>query len=216
MAAAASILGLVTTLNWSYAAASTNYRLTIRNDSTQQTEVVLFQKEPDADGLESLAWMTQQIEPQKEATFLWNPDVVTYFASPQAPSPGSRFQPTVELGPLFDHGVMASVSNGSLQLSPTKGSPDGAPVVHEATSVGDHASVALGADDHPALVAEADPGHAVALSHPVEYFVVTAAVAPGEILNRSQISAAIRVPFQGNDHLVAVRSRQKWSFGPSR
>jgi hypothetical protein len=201
---------------------STQYSLTVTNNSTQFQDIVVYQKAVDlgVPNALSLAWLTKAAHPKTTVTFTWYEDYSFVWSETDYPQPGVTFtaQQTVDADPenpetnhiqfgypkgaftFVDGPVVGTPQLGSLYIRTLPDVPVGA------------GSVGIGMSNAGTFIAPAGPNlNYVFTPHP-SYWVAAGTFTAGEVLDVEEITNSQQVTYQSTFTRTAVLgSNNLWS-----
>ncbi|WP_424186367.1 hypothetical protein ACOBQX_00765 [Actinokineospora sp. G85] len=193
---------------------STNYSLTVVNNSTQYQDLCVYQKAVDLgvpDAM-SLAWLTAPAWPGTTVRFNWTLDYSFVWSQNGSLQPGVTFQAqqTVPADPdnLNNNQVQFDFRDGAFRFVP--GSAAGTPelgnlYIRELSTIPNaSATVGIGMSNAGVFAVQAQPNmNLVFRPHP-EYWVTAGTFQPGEVLDVEQITNEAPVPYDGTFDMVAT------------
>jgi len=193
---------------------STNYSLTVTNNSTQFRDLCVYQKPVDlgVPNAMALAWLTAPAWPGTTVTFNWELDYCFVWSQTGSLKPGVTFkaQQTVAADPdnLNANQTLFDYRAGAFLFSPGNaiGTPElGSLYIRELPSIPTGtATVGIGMSNAGVFAVEAQPNlNLVFTPHP-EYWVTAGTFEQGEVLDIEQITNEAAVPYDGTFDMTAV------------
>ena len=202
---------------------STNYSLTVTNNSTQFRDLCVYQKPVDlgVPNAMALAWLTAPAWPGTTVTFDWELDYCFVWSQTGSLKPGVTFkaQQTVAADPdnLNANQTLFDYRAGAFLFSPGNaiGTPElGSLYIRELPSIPTGtATVGIGMSNAGVFAVEAQPNlNLVFTPHP-EYWVTAGTFQQGEVLDIEQITNEAAVPYDGTFDMTAVlTSTNTWQI----
>jgi hypothetical protein len=201
---------------------STNYSLTVTNNSTQFQDLCIYQKPVDLgvpDAM-SLAWLTAPAWPKTTVTFVWSLDYNFVWAQTGSLQPGVTFraQETEPADPddLTANQIQFDYRNGAFTFvpGPAAGVAElGSLYIRELSAIPTAtATVGIGMSNAGVFVVQAQPNMNLVFTPHPEYWVTAGTYEQGQVMNIEQITQEAAVPFDGTFDMVAVlSSTNTWS-----
>lgn len=193
---------------------STQYSLTVTNNSTQFQDLCVYQKPvnlgvPDA---LSLAWLTAPAWPGTTVTFTWSLDYNFVWAQTGSLKPGVTFQAqqTLSADPdsLISNQVQFDYRNGAFTFVPgaANGTPQlGSLYIRELSGVpANSATVGIGMSNAGTFAVQAQPNSNLVFTPHPEYWITAGTFTAGEVLDIEQITNEAEVPYDGTFEMNAV------------
>lgn len=193
---------------------STNYSLTVTNNSTRFQDLCVYQKPVDLglpDAL-ALAWLTAPAWPKTTVTFSWNLDYNFMWSQTGSLKPGVTFEaqqiePADPENPArnqiqFDYRdgaftFLAGNASGAAEL--------GSLYIRELGNVPpDAATVGIGMSNAGTFVVQAQPNTNLVFTPHPEYWITAGTFEQGEVLDIEQITNEAQVPFDSTFAMNAV------------
>jgi hypothetical protein len=193
---------------------STQYSLTVTNNSTQFQDLCVYQKPVDlgVPNAMSLAWLTAPAWPLTTVTFTWDLDYCFVWSQTGTLKPGVTFQAqqTVPADPdnLNNNQVLFDFSQGAFTFEPgsAAGNPQlGSLYIRELSTIPTaSATVGIGMSNAGVFAVQAEPNMNLVFSPHPEYWVTAGTFEHGEVLDIEQITNEAAVPYNGTFTMVAV------------
>lgn len=203
---------------------STQYSLTVTNNSTQFQDLVVYQKAVDlgVPNALSLAWLTAPAWPGTTVTFTWSEDYNFVWSQTGTLQPGVTFQAqqTLPADPENpdNNQIQFGYPQGAFTFIPgaAMGTPElGSLYIRTLPDVPTNtASVGIGMSNAGTFVVEAGPNlNYVFTPHP-SYWVAAGTFTAGEVLDIEEITTTQEVTFQSTFARTAVLgSNNLWTVG---
>lgn len=193
---------------------STQYSLTVTNNSTQFQDLCIYQKPVDlgVPNAMSLAWLTAPAWPSTTVTFTWNLDYSFVWSQTGVLKPGVTFvaQQTLPADPedLTANQTLFDYVNGAFTFRPgsTAGTPHlGSLYIRELSTIPTaSATVGIGMGSSGVFAVQAEPNmNLVFTSHP-QYWVTAGTFEHGQVLDVEEITNEQVVEFNGTFQMSAV------------
>jgi hypothetical protein len=193
---------------------STQYSLTVTNNSTQFRDLCVYQKPVDlgVPNVMSLAWLTAPAWPGTTVKFSWSLDYCFVWSQTGTLKPGVTFlaQQTEPADPddLNSNQIVFGYSQGAFDFM--TGSASGTPqldslYIRELSTVpAGAATVGIGMSNAGVFAVQAEPNiNLVFTPHP-EYWITAGDFEHGEVLDIEQITNEQQVDFSGTFDMTAV------------
>ncbi|HEX6340967.1 hypothetical protein [Umezawaea sp.] len=185
---------------------STQYSLTVTNNSTQFQDIVVYQKAVDlgVPNALSLAWMTAPAHPKTTVTFTWSEDYNFVWSQTGTLQPGVAFkaQQTMDADPENPEAnqVQFGSPKGAFTFidGPAMGTPQlGSLYIRTLPDVpADTASVGIGMSNAGTFVVTAGPNlNYVFTPHP-SYWVAAGTFTAGEVLDVEEITNTQEITYR--------------------
>ena len=201
--------------------------LQIVNNSSQSTDMALYQRDPDLgvpDAL-SLGWMVHRAYPATTVTDTWSTDYSFTAATTGPLRPGAAFTPSTsfEVDPADPQRNSADFQDqgGALSFSPGQiPCQAGSLCLSEDSSVpfDSSASVGLAMSGSTAFATQAQPNFRLVLTPHPTYWVAAGTYQQGQVLDAESItnSAQISFPPGVTDMVATLNPDGTWSVAPGR
>lgn len=201
---------------------STQYSLSVTNNSTQYVDLCLYQKPvdlgvPDA---ASLAWLVAPAWPGTTVTFTWTQDYSFVWGETGTLKPGVTFnaQQTMPADPenLQSNQIQFDYRQGAFTFvnGPAAGTPQlGSLYIRELSGVpANTASVGIGMSNSGTFVVPAMPNMNLVFTPHPEYWLTAGTFTISEMLDVEEITNEVAVPFNGTFSMRAVLdARNNWT-----
>ncbi|HEY3751740.1 MAG TPA: hypothetical protein VGL80_21375 [Pseudonocardiaceae bacterium] len=192
---------------------STQYSLTVTNNSTQFQDLCVYQKPVDlgVPNAMSLAWLTAPAWPGTTVKFTWSLDYCFVWSQTGTLKPGVTFlaQQTESADPdnLNDNQILFGYNEGAFTFidGTAAGTPQlGSMYIRQLSSIPTaSATVGIGMSNAGVFAVQAEPNiNLVFTPHP-EYWVTAGTFEHGEVLDIEQITNEEPVEFSGTFDMVA-------------
>jgi hypothetical protein len=193
---------------------STQYSLTVTNNSTQFQDLCIYQKPVDLgvpDAM-SLAWLTAPAWPLTTVKFTWTVNYSFVWSQTGSLQPGVTFvaQQTQDADPddLTANQVLFDYRNGAFTFRPgsAAGMAElGSLYIRELSTVPiGTATVGIGMSNAGVFAVQAQPNMNLVFTPHPEYWVTAGTYEQGEVLNIEQITNSANVGFDATFDMVAV------------
>lgn len=192
---------------------STQYSLTVTNNSTQFQDLCVYQKPVDLgvpDAM-SLAWLTAPAWPKTTVTFTWSLDYNFVWAQTGVLKPGVTFQAqqTMPADPddLNANQIQFDFQDGAFTF--VEGAAVGTPklgslYIRELSAVPTGtATVGIGMSNAGTFAVQAQPNMNLVFTPHPEYWVTAGTFTAGEVLDIEEITNEAAVPYDGTFAMYA-------------
>ena len=201
---------------------STEYQLTVTNNSTQYQDLCIYQKAPDlgvANAL-SLAWLVAPAHPGTTVTFTWTVDYSFVWGETGTLQPGVAFKPqqAIPANPnsLGSNQIQFDYRNGAFTFIP--GSAGGSPklgslYIRELAAIPPNtAAVGIGMSGAGTFVVPAQPNMNLVFTPHPQYWITFGNYTSGQVLDLEDITSEIEVSFDGTfSKRVVLDAGNNWS-----
>ncbi|GAA2971565.1 hypothetical protein [Actinokineospora diospyrosa] len=202
---------------------STQYSLTVTNNSTQFQDLCVYQKPVDlgVPNALSLAWLTAPAWPGTTVTFTWSLDYSFVWAQTGSLQPGVTFQAqqTVAADPenLASNQIQYDYRQGAFTFldGPSVGTPQlGSLYIRELNGIpANSATVGIGMSNAGTFAVQAQPNTNLVFTPHPEYWITAGTFTAGEVLDIEQITNEAAVPYDGTFAMNAVlNSKNIWQI----
>ncbi|HEV7242276.1 MAG TPA: protein rhiA [Thermoanaerobaculia bacterium] len=193
---------------------STEYQLTVSNNSTQYQDLCVYQKMPDlgVPNALSLAWLVAPSWPGTTVTFTWTVDYSFVWGQTGSLKPGVTFraQQAVPASPnsLGSNQIQFDYRNGAFTFipGPAAGSPQlGSLYIRELSAIPlNTAAVGIGMSNSGTFVVPAQPNMNLVFTPHPQYWLTAGDITIGQVLDFEQLTNEIEVPFDSAFSMRAV------------
>ncbi|WP_026422364.1 hypothetical protein [Actinokineospora inagensis] len=205
---------------------STQYSLTVTNNSTQYQDLCVYQKPVDlgVPNALSLAWLTAPAWPGTTVTFTWALDYSFVWAQTGSLQPGVTFraQQTIGADPdsLTNNQVQFDYRRGAFTFvpGPAVGTPQlGSLYVRELSGIpANTATVGIGMSNAGTFAVQAQPNTNLVFTPHPEYWITAGTFTAGQVLDIEQITNEAEVPYDGTFAMTATLSSSNvWQVSAS-
>lgn len=198
-----------------------SYRITFINNSTQPGHICLYQADPQRGNADSLAWMTQFVNPGTQATFVWSMDYC-FFWNQQNSQPGQAVSAsqTLPMDPENNRVTLSKIDGGYVFGTPRPGPQPGQIYIQCDSNVGmNEVTVGFGLALSGIMGQQAQPNMNYSFAPPPgnAYFMAFGQFQTGQSLNGANLSVSTALTFPGNSNslTVALNLDQTWSVVPA-
>ncbi len=202
---------------------STNYSLTVTNNSTQFRDLCVYQKPVDlgVPNAMALAWLAAPAWPGTTVTFDWELDYCFVWSQTGSLKPGVTFkaQQTLSADPdnLNANQTLFDYRAGAFLFSPgnAAGTAElGSLYIRQLPSIPTStATVGIGMSNAGVFAVEAQPNINLVFNPHPEYWVTAGTFEQGEVLDIEQITNVAAVPFDGTfDMNATLTSTNTWQI----
>ncbi|RLK54615.1 protein rhiA [Actinokineospora cianjurensis] len=202
---------------------STQYSLTVTNNSTQFQDLCVYQKPVDlgVPNALSLAWLTAPAWPGTTVTFTWSLDYSFVWAQTGSLQPGVTFkaQQTIGADPenLANNQIQFDYRQGAFTFvdGAAVGTPQlGSLYIRELNGVpANSATVGIGMSNAGTFAVQAQPNTNLVFTPHPEYWLTAGTFSAGEVLDIEQITNEAAVPYDGTFAMTAVlNSKNVWQI----
>jgi hypothetical protein len=193
---------------------STQYSLTITNNSTQYQDLCVYQKPVDlgVPNAMSLAWLTAPAFPGTTVKFTWALDYSFVWSQTGSLKPGVTFeaQQIVPADPdnLNSNQVLFDYSRGAFTFAPgnASGTPQlGSLYIRELSTIPTAAAtVGIGMSNAGVFAVQAEPNMNLAFTPHPSYWIAAGTFQHGQVLDIEQITNEQEVDYNGTFNMAAV------------
>lgn len=203
---------------------STQYSLTVTNNSTQYQDLCVYQNPVDLavpDAM-SLAWLTAPAWPQTTVNFNWTLDYSFVWSQTGSLQPGEIFLAQQIQGAdpndLTANHVLFDCRNGAFTLTPGGVAKLGSLYVTVSSGVPiDTAAVGIGMSNAGVFAVQAQPNTNLVFTPHPEYWITAGTYEQGQVLDLEQITNSANVEFEATTDMVAVLSPvNTWQIKPGQ
>lgn len=193
---------------------STQYSLTVVNNSTEAQDLCVYQKPVDlgVQNAVSLAWLSAPCWPNQGVTFKWSLEYSFVWSQTGSLKPGVVFAPQQSLP--ADPSLMSAnqtqfaSTEGTFAFQPgaAAGSPQlGSLYIRQLSSIPPStAAVGIGMSNAGVFVVQAEPNQNLVFTPHPEYWITAGHFAAGQVLDLEQISNEAMVAFNGTFEMTAT------------
>lgn len=202
---------------------STEYSLTVTNNSTQFQDICVYQKPVDlgVPNAVALAWLTAPAWPGTTVTFTWTLDYNFVWSQVGSLKPGVTFK-AQQLLPADPESMAANQIQFDFRNSAftfVHGNAQGAPepgslYIRELDSVPpDAAAVGIGMSNAGTFVVQSQPNTNLVFTPHPEYWIAAGTFTQGEVLDIEEITNQAKVPFDGTFDMNAdLSAKNLWTI----
>jgi hypothetical protein len=201
---------------------STQYSLTVTNNSTQFQDLCVYQKQVDlgVPNALSLAWLTAPAWPNTTVTFTWSLDYSFMWSQIGSLKPGVTFQAQqiMDADPesLTSNQIQFDYRNGAFTFVPGSAAGNaelGSLYIRELAGIpANTASVGIGMSNSGTFAVPAQPNTNLVFTPHPEYWVTAGTFAQGQVLDIEQITNELAVPYDATFSMQAVLdSQNNWT-----
>ncbi len=201
---------------------STQYSLTVTNNSTQFQDLCVYQKQVDlgVPNALSLAWLTAPAWPNTTVTFTWSLDYSFMWSQIGSLKPGVTFQAQqiVAADPesLTSNQIQFDYRSGAFTFVPGTAAGNaelGSLYIRELAGIpANTATVGIGMSNAGTFAVPAQPNTNLVFTPEPEYWVTAGTFTQGEVLDVEQITNELAVPYDATFSMQAVLdSQNNWT-----
>jgi hypothetical protein len=201
---------------------STQYSLTVTNNSTQFQDLCVYQKQVDlgVPNALSLAWLTAPAWPNTTVTFTWSLDYSFMWSQIGSLKPGVTFQAQqiVDADPesLTSNQIQFDYRSGAFTFVPGSAAGNaelGSLYIRELAAIpANTATVGIGMSNAGTFAVPAQPNTNLVFTPHPEYWVTAGTFAQGQVLDIEQITNELAVPYDATFSMQAVLdSQNNWT-----
>lgn len=201
---------------------STQYSLTVTNNSTQFQDLCVYQKQVDlgVPNAVSLAWLTAPAWPNTTVTFTWSLDYSFMWSQIGSLKPGVTFlaQQIMDADPesLTSNQVQFDYRNGAFTFVPGSAAGNaelGSLYIRELAGIpANTATVGIGMSNAGTFAVPAQPNTNLVFTPHPEYWVTAGTFTQGQVLDIEQITNELAVPYDATFSMQAVLdSQNNWT-----
>ena len=202
---------------------STQYSLTVTNNSDLSGSLCVYQKAPEQslyENLYSLAWFSKKCHPGTTVKFKWDINYCFMWSEAGVLVPGVTFEASEHVDADLDNGAKNIIGftkeYGAYKFapSPVPGTPGELRIVTDSTMPTGEASVGIGMSNQPAFAVPATPNFDFAfIPHP-EYWIAFGNFEEGEVIDLNRVThTAAQVIFRKNVYSLSMELQEDntWS-----
>lgn len=202
---------------------STQYTLTVKNDSTLSGSVCVYQTKPQnaPTNLYSLAWLAKKCHQGTELMFEWSIDYTFNWCQTGLLIPGVRFQASETQGAepqnVNKNTVGFTSEDGAYKFTTVNlldhVSPGSLGIFTDGTIPNNDASLGIGMGGKPAFAVNATPNYRYTFTPHPQYYVVFGEFTQGEVIDLNQCTNAYQINFPVNVYSksLTLNSDNTWS-----
>jgi hypothetical protein len=205
---------------------SSQYSLTVQNNSSNATNLAVYQTDPDLNvpNVFSLAWFAKYAYPTTTVTFTWDQSSQLMWSQTGSLVPGITFQAaqSLDVNPADQGQNSATLTNANGAFQFVQGQGSSAPagsvgVTMDGTISLDTASIAFGQSGAPVFAAQAQPNYNVVFTPHPNYWLTFGPYQQGQVLDVGQITNNVQIPFPpGVTSMTATLNQDNtWTVQPT-
>lgn len=184
---------------------STNYQLTVKNDSPNFGSICLYQTVPNQDrNLFSLAWFSKACHPNTTVRFSWSIDYSFCWSESGILAPGVIFDATEQQeadpsDPKKNAIGFTKLEGAYRFVAPKKHPSEGCLGVYlDGNIAHGEAAVGVGMGGQAAFAATATPNYSMTFSPHPQYWVVFGTFQEGEVMDLNRCTDSCNIKFPTN------------------
>ncbi|MCY4046382.1 MAG: hypothetical protein OXE99_15070 [Cellvibrionales bacterium] len=197
---------------------STQYTLTVKNNSSQSGSFCIFQEAPDTNQIElvTLAWLAKQAHPTTQLTFDWKVDYNFLWTNATALEAGTQVKAnqTWDANLQTQNSVVLNKKNGAYTFEDLdQGEYEGTLYINQAQRVESRGvSVGIGMSGKGAFVVPSQPNMQLMMRPKPTYWIVFGDYKEGAVLDIGKVSQeAYKLEYKGvTDLAVEFTAKNNW------